>query len=174
MPLSARKRGVEHADVEGVGIGGRIVENKVLGDSWRGETLAVDGDLKVGKDVRLRPPAAELADVWRPWNGPRDHGGGVVVSRKDEHWDPRQLEAAHGPRKVQAGAHVPPIPVEEIAGDYNKIDLLVDGVLDEIVEGRSRSAPDLFDRQTLVARQAMQRTVEMDVSGMQKAEIGQS
>src|SRR3546814_19735683 len=91
-----------------------------------------------------------------------------MVAGEKEHRDFGPIQAAHGAGEIEAGAHVLPLTVEEVASDHDEIDIFVDGALYQIVESRAGGSSYVVLGQTFISRQAMERAVEMNVCGMQE------
>jgi hypothetical protein len=71
-----------------------------------------------------------------------------MVSGKDEGGDANLIKAPHHSSEVESGPHVAPVAVEEVAGEDDEVDRLIDRKLNEIVEGRPCGRTDarkLFD-----------------------------
>src|SRR3546814_11857898 len=114
------------------------------------------------------------ADIGGPGNAAGDDGGGIMVAGEKEHRDFGPIQAAHGAGEIEAGAHVLPLTVEEVASDHDEIDIFVDGALYQIVESRAGGSSYVVLGQTFISRQAMERAVEMNVGGMQETKIAQN
>jgi hypothetical protein len=95
-----------------------------------------------------------------------------VVTGDEKDRDTGQMEFAHRPDEIQPRAHVLPVAVEQVPGEDNEIHRFVDRPSHQSVERRSGRAPDFRFRQPLVAGQAVQRAIQMDVSGVEKSEVG--
>src|SRR3546814_2900339 len=68
----------------------------------------------------FRSARAEQADIGRPGNAAGDDGGGIMVAGEKEHRDFGPIQAAHGAGEIEAGAHVLPLTVEEVAAITTK------------------------------------------------------
>src|SRR3546814_4485433 len=99
---------------------GGIGRNEIVGDSRCREALSVDRDLELGKQMGFRSARAEQADIGQPGNAAGDDGGGIMVAGEKEHRDFGPIQAAHGAGEIEAGAHVLPLTVEEVASDHDE------------------------------------------------------
>ena len=73
------------------------------------------------------------------------------------------------PDEEQAGLIVAPIAVIEIARDDDEGDLLFDRLADEVVERCARRGADPFGGGALLSGKSLERTVEMNVAGVNEA-----
>ena len=65
---------------------------------------------------------------------------------------------------------IAPVSVVEIAGDDDEGDFLIDRCVDQIGEGGSGGRPDWRGGgRALLARQPLERTVEVNIAGMDKS-----
>src|SRR3984957_14079681 len=78
-------------------------------------------------------------------------------------------EAAHLLDEEQPRLIIAPVSVVEIAGDDDERDFLLDRRVDQIGKGGSRGRPDSGGGRPLLARQPFERTVEVNVAGMDKS-----
>lgn len=67
----------------------------------------------------------------------------VVVPRHHHHGDPRVVEPAQLADPEQPRVEVPPVAVEDVAGQDHQVDLTLDGGTDEVLHSPPRSPPDL-------------------------------
>src|SRR3546814_7518934 len=98
---------------------------------------------------------------------------GIMVAGEKEHRDFGPIQAAHGAGDIEAGAHVLPLTVEEVASDHDEIDIVVDGALYQIVKSRAGRSSYVVLRQTFLPRQGMERAVELNVVGKHEKNIDQ-
>jgi hypothetical protein len=98
---------------------------------------------EVLQKMGLRLAAPEQAHRRGQRQAAGDHRCCVVVAGEDEDGNPRVRQPAHGGGEVQAGAHVLPLAVVEVAGDDHEIDRLVDRRRDQVVEGGAGCAANL-------------------------------
>ena len=75
-----------------------------------------------------------------------------MVTSEEKRRDARLVQAAHRFREVEAGSHVAPVAVEQVARDNHEVYRLIDRTLHQVVEGRARGGADLVDGQALVSR----------------------
>src|SRR3546814_17633610 len=80
-----------------------------------------------------------------------------LVAGEKEHRDFGPIQAAHGAGELEAGAHVLPLPVEEVASDHDEIDIFVDGVLYQIVDSRAGVSSYVILGLHFISRQTMDR-----------------
>src|SRR3546814_11590164 len=95
MSRPTGQRCMEHTDVERVRLGRRGGQYKVFGDRRRRKALAMAGDGKFGKAMRLTAPRYEQPDVRRPGERARDDGGRVMIPGPQEHWKSDLVPEAH-------------------------------------------------------------------------------
>src|SRR5690606_20706231 len=161
VPLTSVERRVQQADVEVPRNGRRIAEREVLRDLSPREALPVYGELL--EAVRLRAVDAELDDSL----GQPELAGHlvrrVVVARDDE--DARAGLAQPGELRgeEEAGRVVAPVAVVDVARQQEGADVFLEAGVDERLEGAAGRAPELVDGGTLVALEAAQGAVEVQV-----------
>lgn len=163
---------MEHADVEHAGSGRGVADGEVVGRGLVSEAPAVEGDAERLDSEGLRRTTAEPVDVAGPGQALGDDGRGVVVPLQNIDRDPRLLEPTHLACQVEAGPHVPPVAVEQVAGDDDEVDRSPAREVYHVVERAPGRRTDVVDRKPLVARQTRQRTVEVNVGYVQKAKVG--
>jgi len=91
-----------------------------------------------------------------------------VVSSDHIDSDARLPELRHSLRKEKPCIKVRPISVIEISGDDDEINPLPESALNHVLERAPGRAPYLLHGRTLIALQATQRTVEVDIRAMKK------
>ena len=96
--------------------------------------------------------------------------GRIVVARHDKDLNAGLSEQAHTVDKIDSCVIVLPVSVKEITGQKHKSCLFVYGKVHKIIKGPSHRTPDLFHRGIPVHFQPFERTVKVDISGMQKPE----
>ena len=96
----------------------------------------------------------------------------VAVEQKDGNTACRK--PAHLPREEKSRLIVAPVTVIEVARDDDKGDILLKRLPDEIIECLTGSRANTFDRSALMPGKPLQRTVEMDIGRVKKAERVQS
>ncbi len=96
-----------------------------------------------------------------------------MVTADQAHPDAGPLQTPHARGKVETGVVVLPVAIVEIAGNEEQLDFFLQGELDEIVEGPSGGPAQFFDGATLMAFQASQGTVEVDIGGVEKFHRGE-
>ena len=84
------------------------------------------------------------------------------------------LTPAHLPREEESRLIVAPVTVLEVTRDDDEGDILLNGLPDEIIECLTGSRPNAFDRSAFMPGKPSQRTVEMDIGRVKKAERVQS
>ena len=97
MPVTARKRGVEHPDVQQPLDGLRVGSREIRKDLSTRVALAVDGDTEVRENLGPRLTRSHCPHAIGEWQAAGDHRLGVVVAVRDHHLDirasqPRQFE----------------------------------------------------------------------------------
>lgn len=61
-----------------------------------------------------------------------------MVAGQQERWNAALVQAAHRFREIETGPHVSPVAIEQVPGDNNKVNVLVDRALHQVVERRAR------------------------------------
>src|SRR5690606_38019436 len=74
----------------------------------------------------------------------------------------------------QAARVVPPVTVEQVAGEEQHPGLLLEAQLDQLFECPAGRVPDAFDRRTGVPLQAAKRAVEMKIGRVNQLEPQES
>ena len=93
-----------------------------------------------------------------------------MISGDGDHGDAGLAEADHLRHEIQARPMVLPVSVVEVAGNQDEGRRLVDGKLDEVLQGPAAGLADFVHRRAVVALQAAQRAVEVDVGRVKKLE----
>jgi len=91
---------------------------------------------------------------------------GVVVAIDDECRNAGGGQPTHLACEEHAGVVVLPVAVVQIAGDDHEIDLLIDGRSHQVRERFASSGAQQLGRRVGIGRQPGERTVEMDVGGV--------
>ena len=171
--MSARtvERGVQQADIEPAFAPRRIGRDEVRIDQplRKAPTVQRDAqglDLEGTRVARGKNPRA-LGIGQRP----RHQAFGVVIALDDEGGDSRALQTAQLAGEKQAGRHVLPIAVENIAANQQESGLRGDGLVDQRLD-RSPPRPREASRDGgVLAAKAGERTVDMEIGGVKEGEL---
>ena len=169
MAPHAAESGVQDADVEATGRRGRISGDEVLRDIALPKALAVQCHGIVLQHECFRPPWRKHTDVRREDKAARDLAFGVMIAVEQEDRDPGLRETAHLRNEEKAGLIVPPVAVIEVTCNDDEYDLFFDRLADEIVERDTRRGANAFGSGTLLPGKSLERTIEMNVAGVNEA-----
>ena len=92
-----------------------------------------------------------------------------MIAIEQEDGDIGLRQPAHLLHEEKAGLIVAPVAVIEVAGDDNEVDLVLDRLADEIIEGGAGRGANAFGRGALLPGKSLQGAVEMDIAGMDEA-----
>jgi len=126
----------------------------------------VDGKAEFFYSVCLGVPHGEGLHVVGHPQVLGDLACGVVVARDDKDPDAFLAKPGHLVREEEPRVVVLPVAVVEVPRKQDEVDLLRSGQLDEILEGPAGSPADLLHGRTFVDLEPDERTVEMDVGGV--------
>ncbi len=161
---------MQHPDVEHPGDRRRIVAGEVGRHVLVGEALAVDGDAQRVQGVGVWPVGVEQRHVRHP-----ERAGHavlcIVIAAHHKHLPPRVGKPSHLVGEKKAGAVVRPIPVIDVAGDHEKRGVFRDRKVNQTPERAPSRAPDQLGGRSWIGFEPAQRTVEMDVGGMNELEL---
>lgn len=146
---------------------------KVIGNISLAKALAVQGcaDLRKCKCLRLfRRKGPDIGWEKKPTG---DLAFGIVVSVKQKDGDPGFRKASHLFYEEKSSPVVLPVPVIEVSRNDHEGDLLVDGQADQVLEGFPSGPPNPHGTFAFLARQAPERTVEVDVRCVKKSKVRQ-
>ena len=93
----------------------------------------------------------------------------IVVAVKQEDRDASCCEPAHLPDEEKPCLIIAPVSVIEIARDDDEFDLFVESQTHKVFKRLAGRGPDTVSRATILACKAYQRTVEMDVCGVDES-----
>jgi len=128
----------------------------------------VQGDVKVFDGEGLRFPGRERIHIVRQFESLRDLAFRVMVAVYYVDWDAGLREAADLAREKEAGLVVAPVPIVEVAGNDEEIDIFLDRVADQIVECLTGRGANPRRDLTILAREAFEGTIEMYVCAVDK------
>jgi hypothetical protein len=165
----ALQRGVQHADVEPAGHRIGIAHGQVLQRRRVLEAAPVQGHAQGVDAEGLGPAGVEDVDVGRKAQPARHLALGVVVAVEQIDRDAGLVQPAHLAHEEVAGVEVAPGAVVEVAGDDEEIDRQLDRLVHEVGEGVPRGVAQRLHRGVLVGGQPAQRTVEVDVGGVDES-----
>ncbi len=86
-----------------------------------------------------------------------------MVALQHEDRNPRSIQLAQLRGCPQAGSHVLPLAVEQVPRNDHEVDRPIDRQANEILEGQSCGAPQLFQRCTVIRLESAQRTVDVQI-----------
>jgi hypothetical protein len=92
-----------------------------------------------------------------------------MIAVEQEHRDSSLREPAHLPDEEQSGLVVAPVPVIEVTSDDDECDPFFNRLADEVIERDARCGPDSFSGRALLPGQSLERTIEMNVAGVNEA-----
>jgi hypothetical protein len=92
-----------------------------------------------------------------------------MIAIEQEDRDSGLCETTHLPDEKKAGLIVPPIAVIEVTSDDDEGDLLFDRLADEVIERDARCGPDSFSGRALLPGKSLERTIKMNVAGVNEA-----
>lgn len=141
---------MQDADIEATGNRRRVREDQIVRNVALPKTLAVKRDIEMWQPEGLGFARRKHADVGRQSQPACDLIFRVVIAIKEEDGDIGVRQPTHLLHKEKAGLIVAPIAVIEVAGDNDEIDLLLDRLADEIVEGHTRCCADPFGSRALL------------------------
>ncbi len=93
----------------------------------------------------------------------------IVIAADQERADPRLVQAFDLLGQEPGGLHRGLLAVVEVAGQQQRIDLLVDAEVDDPHESLPRGIADQCGELGVTERERTQRTIEMDVGGVDEA-----
>ena len=93
-----------------------------------------------------------------------------MVAGDDEDGDVRFAEPVELPDEVEAGVVVAPVAIVEVARDQQEIDPTIDRQLNQPLERPAGCPSDPIDGRVLVAFEAPERTVEVDIGGVDEGD----
>ena len=94
-----------------------------------------------------------------------------MVACHDENADASGLKLSHPIDEIQAGVVILPVTIVEIAGKQDKSDVLFNRQINQVIEGAARGTADFLDRSTRIALESAERTVEMNVGGVDEFQM---
>ena len=163
VPLAPVDARVEEADVEEPGHAVRVLRGEVLGGDALGEALPVNGDPRIAKLMRLGLARRQLVDVRGEAERLDDGARGVVVAAHDHDGHVRLAQARHLGDEEEARRVVLPRPVEDVAREQEHVRALLDAERDQVLERATRGSPEALHRCALVAIEAAERAVDVEV-----------
>ena len=105
-------------------------------------------------------------DVVRQLQATRHLAVGVVIAVQQVDRDARVPQPAHLANEEQPGVEVLPVPVVHVACNHHEIDLFVDCLCDQIVEGVPGCGTQALCGRISVQRQASQWAVQVQIRGV--------
>ncbi len=82
----------------------------------------------------------------------------------------RFAQPVHLVREEQAGVVVLPITVVKVAGEHDKVHLLIQRQVHQILEGPARRSPEMLDGGAFVLLEPFQRTIDVQIRSMDELE----
>ncbi len=147
------------------------MSDKILGNRTRRISLTVNRNPVLLRHNGLGPAGREYVYIFRWTKCFCQLARRIVVSRYDIGTNPGLLQTHHLPREKQSGVVVFPIAVIEITGQKNERDALLDRQIHQVFQRAAARAANLIDRRTLVALQAAERAVEVEVCCVKKFQL---
>ena len=169
MAAHAAQPRVQDTYIEVTGRRGWISGDEVLRDVALPEALAVECNGVLLQKNCFRTSCRKHTNVRREDKAARDLTFGVMIAVEQEDRDSDLSETAHLPDEKKAGLIVSPIAVIEVTSDDDECDLFFNRSADEVVERDARCAPDLFSGGALLPGKSFERTIEMNVAGVNEA-----
>ena len=111
-------------------------------------------------------------DVLRQCQRPGDLAFRIVIAVQDEDGNIRLIELPHLLGKEQSSLVITPGAIIEVAGDHEKIHLVPDRPFDQRLKCGARRCTNTFSHPPFNAGQSGQRTIEMNIGGMEEAKGG--
>ena len=163
---------MQHANVVIPGDGGRIGGGEIVGGFLVPEALAVQDHAQRVEGEGLRFLRRETTHVVRQLELARHLAFGVVIAEKHENRNAGAPEATHLATEEDAGVVIAPAAIVEIAGNHHEINLLLDGTVDQLAKGVPCRVAQLRGRCIGISGESGERTVEVDVGGVNEAHRG--
>jgi len=158
--------GVQHADVEPACYRVRVTDRQILDSRGILEAAAMQCHAQGIDAVRHGFARVEHMHIGREHQPSGHLAFGVVVAVEQVDRNTGLVQAPHLAHEKVPGVEIFPVAVVQVARDDNEVDFEFDGFVDQVGEGIARGGAQRVDRRVLVRRQAAQRAVEVDISGV--------
>jgi hypothetical protein len=168
MPI---KRGVKERHVEHARQGRTVGRRDVLGGRRFLVAATVNDDPEIVKPHALALRALELVDPFRSGQVAGDPTLSVVVAKGDHGPDAGPRQACELRNGELTGRLVLPGAIIEIAGDHHEGSTFLDREIHDVGKGLPGRAAHQARERLVTPREAVQRTVEMNVRGVDEGEV---
>jgi hypothetical protein len=150
---------MQHTDIESAVQRPRIIGHKIIRHGALPKTLAVKRNVQLIEPECFRAARIENMDAARKVQTLRYLTFGVVVAVQQLNWDVRGVEPAHLRGKEQTCFVVAPVAIIEVAGNYQKADLLLDREANKPIKGFPGRGAHTFGRAAVLPGQTFERAV---------------
>jgi len=130
----------------------------------------VDGDRQLGDLKGLSRAAGKDCDVRGQNQLARNHALRIVVTLHHEDADTRSVQSHHLLAEEKASVEILPVAVVDIAGEEDEGDFLLEGFVDQPLEGTAGCGAEARDRRAFIAVKAAQRAVDVEVGGVEESD----
>ena len=93
-----------------------------------------------------------------------------MVALDDEGWNALAIEPPEFAREKQAGRHILPVAVENIAANRQEGGLRGDGLLDQRLDGASPGPRETRRNRLVLAAKTGERAIDMQIGGVHEGE----
>ena len=163
--------GVQDADVEPASQRFWIVDGIVLNHLAVRKAASVERDAQILDAMRLRAPRRKLENVLRPRQGFGDEAFSVMIAPQEEYWNAAIREASQLPVEEESDRGVLPLAVENVAGDHDERNALLQRLRDKVFECASARLGEARGNVLVLLGKAEKRAAKMKISGVQEAEV---
>ncbi|OPZ07373.1 MAG: hypothetical protein BWZ10_02837 [candidate division BRC1 bacterium ADurb.BinA364] len=168
VPRASVGAGVQHADVDPAWDGRRIRGRKIALLRPHGVAAPVQRDVKRFEQKSFWLRIGKDAHVAGQQQIARDLAGRIMIAPGDEHGNAGVAKPLHLTDEKQARIVVAPISVVEVSRDHDEGNALVQRQVGQVFQRAPRGVAQPLGRRAIVAFQAKQRAIEMNVGGMNK------